>query len=340
MPLFSGRAAPRPALPCPLCARSLKVSALKPLRPCASARNMQTEAVPLSSSKVAFPDTTKVTTMIAQFARTPTRDKLPATLAPDDRELITRLGSGDDEAIGEMVDRWSEPFFAFTDAMRVYGREADDIIEEVFRRLAFDAPRLGARPERLGEFIQRTLKECAASVVARRSTVAGGTSPSRRTAGQVMSAAASPEVVVRCKLLLEQRRVADALEYLNSGTPFRFTGIYRVDGLTLTNLFLYDRENRMGSGGTGARLADTYCVWIQETLSVVQMSDSTTDPRAVGHPKREQVRSYCGGPIRDERGNLIGTICHFDFAPHAAPSTDTLPLLAAVGPLLARAIVS
>ncbi len=268
------------------------------------------------------------------------RSRPSTTLAPIDRELIRRLVSGDGEAIGELVDRWSGPLFAFTDAMRLYGREADDVIEEVFRRLTLDAPRFVARPERFGEWIQRTARECATAVLARRSLLASEATPPRKATGHVMPVAPPSPVVVRFRSLLEEGRLADALGCLNAETPFRFTGVYRFDGLTLTNLFLFDRENGFASGGTATRLADTYCLWIHETLSVVQMSDSSIDPRAIGHSKRELVRSYCGGPIRDEDGNLFGTICHFDFAPHAGSSSDTLPILAEVGPLLARAIVN
>ena len=270
----------------------------------------------------------------------PPEGRISSTLAPIDRDLIRCVASGDDEAIGTMVDRWSGPLFAFTDAMRVYGREADNIIEEVFRRLAFDAPRFVARPERFGEWIQRTVRECAASVLAKTSLLASDATPARKATRQVTPVAPPSAVVVRFRSLLEEGRLADALGCLNAETPFRFTGVYRFDGLTLTNLFLYDRENGFGSDGTVARLADTYCLWIHETLSVVQMIDSSVDPRAMGHSKRELVRSYCGGPIRDDDGNLFGTICHFDFVPHVGSSCDALPILAEVGPLLARAIVN
>lgn len=289
--------------------------------------------------RAVVPDIIKVSIMAAHVARATAPANIPTKRPPADRELITRLVSGHDDAIGSVVDRWSDSFFAFTDALKVFGREADDIIEEVFRRLAFDAPRLAVRPDRLPQWIHQTLRECAASVVARRSSVSPR--PLALSAPQRSAPAAMPSaILLRCTLLIEHGQVAAALECLNAATPYRFTGVYRFDGLTLTNLFLYDRENTTGCAGSVNRLADTYCLWIHETLSVVQVSDSFTDPRAVGHPRREQVRSYCGGPVRDERGDLIGTVCHFDFAPHAAASTDTMPILAAVGPLLARVVAS
>ncbi len=261
------------------------------------------------------------------------------TLASEDRALIKRVASGDEEALGSMVDRWGDHFYQFTDALKVYGREADDMIEEVLRRLAFEASRFVVRPEKFGEWIQRTLRECAGAVVARR-TVADVSDSLVLGRGR---AAKSPEgrspVAVIFQSLLGDGRVADALGYLNGQTPFRFTAVYRFDGLFLANVYLYDRQVGFGNDESVARVSDTYCLWIHETLSVVQMSDSMTDPRARQHPKREKVRSYCGGPIHDENGKLFGTICHFDFEPHAG-TVETLPILAEVGPLLALQIQS
>ena len=107
----------------------------------------------------------------------------------------------------------------------------------------------------------------------------------------------------------------------------------------LANLYLFDRQTGLGRDSTVAKVSDTYCLWINETLSVVQMSDAMTDPRAENHSKRETVRSYCGGPILDQAGDLFGTICHFDFEPRGN-SVETLPVLAEVGPMLALQIRS
>jgi len=249
---------------------------------------------------------------------------VPGRIAEIDREVVENAAYGDPEAIGTLVDRWSERFYCFTDALRIRGREADNVVEEVLHRLAFEAPRFVARPEKLADWLRRTLTDCAGSVVARRSLA---TQPMRR----------SSPTGAAFSLLIAQGRLDDGLAYLNAQTPFRFTGVYRLEGFSIANLYLYDRKNGSGSDCSVTRVADTFCVWVQETLSVVQMSDSLTDPRAVGHPKREVVRSYCGGPIRGDEGQLVGTICHFDYEPHT-DSLDALPVLDEVGPLLARII--
>ncbi len=69
------------------------------------------------------------------------------------------------------------------------------------------------------------------------------------------------------------------------------------------------------------------------------MSNSMSDPRARGHSRREDVRSYCGGPVFDDAANLVGTICHFDYVAHPI-STAAMPTLAAVAPFLAKAIIT
>ncbi len=241
-----------------------------------------------------------------------------------DKESVANVATGNVEAVGGLVDQWADRLYAYTDALRIRGREADDIVEEVVRRLAFDSPRFVARPEKLFTWVTQTLKDCAAAVLARRAIVQG------------LSVAPSP-VGAAFSLLVGEGRIADALVYLNSQTPFRFTGVYRVSGLCISNLYLYDRQTGFGSDQSVGPVAATFCLWVQETLSVVQMTDSMSDPRAVGHAKREAVRSYCGGPIRSDRGELLGTICHFDYEPHI-DTLDVFPILAEIGPSLAPII--
>lgn len=252
-------------------------------------------------------------------------EELTASVTKCDQEVLGLAASGDPESIGGLVDHWADRLFGFTDSLRLREREAEDVVEEALRRLAFEAPRLTRRPEKLSAWVQQTLRDCAAAVVSRRSF----------DATKVLSVA-SP-VVAAFSLFVSQGKLAEALTYLNGQTPFRFTGVYRLDGLTVANLYLYDRQSGFLPGRAAEKSTDTYCVWIQDTLSVVQMCDSMSDPRADGHSRREVVRSYCGGPIRGAEGKLLGTICHFDYEPQAN-TFDMLPVLDAVGPLLARLV--
>jgi GAF domain-containing protein len=55
-----------------------------------------------------------------------------------------------------------------------------------------------------------------------------------------------------------------------------------------------------------------------------------------GHDKQEVIRSCCGVPLVDGRGNMFGSVCHYDFAPHA-PNDSDVHLLEDVAPLLLEA---
>lgn len=230
-------------------------------------------------------------------------------------------------------------------ALRLSGREADQTADEVFRRIWFEASSLAARPDDLRARLGAVVRDCCVATVARR------TIPGRlATAPPVPDGNASVSDLERAELeaslvaskfsaILAGSGLSPAIRYLNSLTPFRFTGVYRCEGLDIVNILLFDREGDPVPEGSRSRGADTYCLWIQETLSVVRMSNSMSDPRARNHARREDVRSYCGGPIFDDAGSLFGTICHFDYVAHPI-STAAMPALTAVAPLLAKAVIA
>ncbi len=260
-----------------------------------------------------------------------------------DHALLERMARGDEMALGDFFDRWGGVVENIATALRLSGSEADQTADEVFRQIWFAASALAVRPERLGARLGAVVRDCCAAVVARRKiprrlaavpASAGDNAP----AGDLERAELEASLVASdFSSILADAGLSKAISYLNSLTPFRFTGIYRFDGLDIVNVLLFDREGDPAPEGTRSRVADTYCLWIQETLSVVRMSNSMSDPRARDHAKREDVRSYCGGPIIDDAGNLFGTICHFDYVAHPI-SNAAMPTLAAVAPLLAKAV--
>ena len=255
-------------------------------------------------------------------------------IASADQKMLRGVAAMDESSISTMIDRWAAPLYSFTDALKLEPAEADRAIEEVFRRLMFEAPKVAATKDGLARWMRANIKGCAASVVA------GRPRPWRdriaRESVDIRPSTESSAVAVRVQELIAMGGVPAVLAYLNSLTPFRFSGVYRFDGFSVVNLYLFDRENVCPADeGGAARTSDTYCMWIQEALSVVRMCDAQTDPRAAGHTKRDDVRSYCGGPIFGRNGSLSGTICHFDFLPHDVPS-DIIPTLKDVGPLLGR----
>lgn len=247
-------------------------------------------------------------------------------LGAQDIEVIRRAAAGDPDAVGLLVDRWASDLYHCTDSLRIPACDADEIVEEVLRRLIFDGNRMASMPHALGPWMRDTFKACAGAVVSR-PKVAFRSDKAQSTAARNFSA------------MLESRGINDALRHLNSMTPFRFTAVYKVDGLSISNLLMFDRESGFSDDPSPSRISDTFCIWVHETMSVVQLEDSLTDPRAIGHPKRNVIRSYCGGPVRNPDGVLIGTLCHFAYEPHL----DTMPaveVLAEICPMLAPMVGS
>ncbi len=256
----------------------------------------------------------------------PASRQLPAV----DVTLLDRMAKGDGQAAGVLVDRWASSLYSLTDGLRMDRTSGDAVVAEVFRRMLFEAPRFVARPEKFFDWLKNTARDCASAVLLRRSAP---TRPARKS--DLPNAGA--HVAESCSAMLREARLPDALQYLNSLTPYRFTAIYRFDGLRIRNVHMFDRIAGWGSDGSVSATSDTYCLWIQESLTVVQMGDSLSDSRAIGHPKREIVRSYCGGPICDTAGSLLGTICHFDYETRST-TPDVLAALQAVSPLLVAAV--
>jgi hypothetical protein len=122
-----------------------------------------------------------------------------------------------------------------------------------------------------------------------------------------------------------------ALEYLNSRTPHRYTGVFRFEGDLLYNEVLFDRYQPAIRQGEAVPLAMTYCALVGRQEAPVQLLDASTDPLAAG--VETAVISYCGVLIRDGQGRAYGTLCHYDLQRCQERTTD-LPLLQAAAQLL------
>lgn len=131
--------------------------------------------------------------------------------------------------------------------------------------------------------------------------------------------------------LLRTEGVHAALQYLNSRTPHRYTGVFRFDGETLRNDALFDRYEPSVQQGEDVPMAVTYCSLVGRQQAPLEILDAATDSRA--QEIQTPVVSYCGVPIRDAQGNPIGTLCHYDMQRCQERTTD-LPLLEAAAELL------
>jgi hypothetical protein len=130
---------------------------------------------------------------------------------------------------------------------------------------------------------------------------------------------------------LQQQGVHAALEYLNSRTPHRYTGVFRFDGDMLRNEVLFDRKQPAVLLGADAPLSTTYCALVGQQEAPLEIEDAALDERAarIDTP----VISYCGVLIRDQQGRAYGTLCHYDLQRCQQRTTD-LPLLEAAAQLL------
>lgn len=127
-----------------------------------------------------------------------------------DARLISRIASGDYNAIGVFVDRWMATFFKFTDNLHLNEADGEVVAEEVFRRVMFEAPRFVARPEKFADWLRGTLRDCTAATVLK-PAVPGAFDNGAETDKAVASAGA-----MSCSALLRDSRVPEALSFLNS----------------------------------------------------------------------------------------------------------------------------
>lgn len=145
------------------------------------------------------------------------------------------------------------------------------------------------------------------------------------------------QAIRQVKSLLSHGSVRDAVIYLNGQSGHRFTSLYRFDGDTLRNVEFYDREHPEQDSTPDIPMLASYCVFLRDSGGTFFTPDSLEDVRLGGHPKRLQVRSYCGVPLVDEDGRIFGSVCHFDFAQLPIRSFD-IELLEAVASSLHRRV--
>jgi GAF domain-containing protein len=126
---------------------------------------------------------------------------------------------------------------------------------------------------------------------------------------------ANPELRDQLQFLLAQGKFDRATELLNDTAPYRFTALYRIAGGALQNLVVYDRAKGAAQRWDTIPLGESYCDYVNRARDAFIVEDSASDPRVEGHAKRAVVHAYCGVPLLGVSGELLGTVCHFDFDP-------------------------
>lgn len=137
------------------------------------------------------------------------------------------------------------------------------------------------------------------------------------------------------RTLLSQPDTRPILAFLNGMSSHRFTAVFQFDGKTLRNVGIFDRESETVERLPPIEVGSSYCVFVRDGQKPFVVDDSAQDARVMGHSKQFEVQSYCGVPLRNEAGALVGTVCHFDPSPQE-PDGRALESLEQASELLIR----
>jgi CheY-like chemotaxis protein len=167
------------------------------------------------------------------------------------------------------------------------------------------------------------------SVSARAETLAAGFHKHlvKPTATADLASAIAVLLKVRPETSEELGQVRSIVTATAAASPCRYTSVLRfaADG-TLVSLWTHDREAPDADPfPLQLPVEASYCRLIRDTGAPVAVADSQTDARASGHPKRDELRTYTGVPLRAPDGHLFGTLCCYDAAPQVlAPELDSV----------------
>jgi GAF domain-containing protein len=126
-----------------------------------------------------------------------------------------------------------------------------------------------------------------------------------------------------------------ALTEILMASDYRYIGIFRfADGMA-SAVVHYDRQNPEVLETSEVLDTATYCCYVRDSQGAFTTADALQDPRLDAHPARTAVRAYCGVPIMDESGAILGTLCHYDDVPRDPRQID-LELMIQVAAFLAR----
>lgn len=129
--------------------------------------------------------------------------------------------------------------------------------------------------------------------------------------------------------LMEAEGLRTALYALLRRTDYRFIAIFRFQGGLATSVVHVDREDLTVLQAGEVPDTATYCCYVRDRKGAFVTADALLDSRTVNHAARQAVRAYCGVPILDPEGTLLGTLCHYDLLPRDPEQLDLELLLQA-----------
>lgn len=144
----------------------------------------------------------------------------------------------------------------------------------------------------------------------------------------------------RFRSVLLMEGVRSALAYLVGLSDYRYIALQRVEGGAVRHLAYLDRLNPHIADPGPMPAERSYCTFVAHSRQVFRTNDSYADERLHAHPSRGMIRSYCGIPLFDEDGRLIGVMSHWDVMPRSASQLDYLLMLEVAGALVRDGRVS
>ncbi len=139
----------------------------------------------------------------------------------------------------------------------------------------------------------------------------------RRVASQGASMNNPPHVdpSQMLRTMIQWDGIQSGLQYLNSLSQHRYTGLFLFDGNMLKNTFIFDRQSAFQTLFPEKPASHSYCLNVKHSGQPFRVDNAPLDQRVQDHPSRDAVRSYCGVPLRDRDGTIFGTLCHFSLDP-------------------------
>lgn len=195
------------------------------------------------------------------------------------------------------------------------------------------------RLDELNAAIQRTKALVAASRLrlakaadpgAAAPAVADGAGAAPR--GDPATLAASPPVstdaaFARFSELLDERGLRDALAYLVGLSDYRFIGIFRFENGMANAAVHVDRLNPDRLTVDEVPDTATYCGYVRDAGHAFATEHAALDERLDAHVARDAVPAYCGVPVMDPEGRVLGTLCHYDLVPRDPEQLDLFLLV-------------
>lgn len=114
------------------------------------------------------------------------------------------------------------------------------------------------------------------------------------------------------RFLIASGNIRAALELLNDESKLRFTALYLLEDTYAVNFMLVDRDNTPSGLPNNIPLDSSYCSLVKAAAAPIVITDASLDQRLEGHPSRHSMAAYCGVPLLDLNGEVLGSLCQFD----------------------------